>query len=245
MFVMEVAGVRVRVENKYSYIERLAQAYIVSGTSYDFSVSASEEEIAYEQSFGENSPGYCESFCLYRQVCEKIAYYNVFFMHSAVVEVDGRAYAFTAQSGVGKSTHISLWLKNIPGARVLNGDKPLFRVEEDGGITACGTPWNGKENWGENRKAPLVGICFVERGEDNQIRRAGEFELLPRLMEQLYMRGERSSVDRRLMLLDAMLGRIPLYVLQCTVSDEAARLSYETMSAAAEDEKEKEHHENQ
>lgn len=241
MFIIALAGVRVRIENKYTYIEKLARRYTVEGEAYDFSVSATEEEITRDVAAGNNSRGYCESFCIYRKICEQISAYGAFFLHSAVVEVDGRAYAFTARSGVGKSTHVSLWLKNIPGAQVLNGDKPLYRIEPDGGVTACATPWNGKENWGTPRNAPLAGICFIERGEENSIRRATPEEVLPRLFEQIYIKGERSSVEQRLQLLDALLKQVPFYVLQCTVSDEAAGLAYATMSGTALEERKMEY----
>ena len=151
-------------------------------------------------------------------------------MHSSIIEVDGRAYAFCAKSGVGKSTHTRLWIKNIPNARVLNGDKPLLKLEDDGSVTACGTPWNGKENWGENISAPLAGICFLERGLENTIRPAQEEEIIPRLSHQLYLRGSRESVNRRLLMMDALVSAVPYYVLACTISDEAALLSYQTMS---------------
>lgn len=231
MFVIEIAGVRVGIDNKYSYIKRLSEKFWVTGEACNFSVSVTEEEIEREYALGEgvSSRGACESFGLYRKICEKIASYGVFFMHSAVVEVDGYAYAFTAKSGVGKSTHVSLWLKNIAGAQVLNGDKPLYRVEADGSVIACGTPWNGKENWGENRKAPLAGICFVERGETNEIRRVDADEILPQLFEQQYMEGSRESVGARLMLLHALVQKTPFYILKCTVSDEAAITAYAAM----------------
>lgn len=231
MFVIEIAGVRIRIENKYSYVERLSHRFLVEGDSYAFSVSVPVEEIERDTAAAGNSPGYCESFGIYRRICEKISAYGVLFMHSAVVEVEGRAYAFTARSGVGKSTHVSLWLRNIPGARVLNGDKPLYRIEPDGSVTACATPWNGKENWCTPIDVPLAGVCFLERGEVNRIRRAEAEEVLPRMFEQLYLKGDRVSVDERLCLLDAMLSSTQFYILECTISDEAARLAYQTMSA--------------
>lgn len=229
MFVIELAGVRIRIENRYPYIERQCRAFVCDGEEAAFSVSATSDEILEESNHGEFSDAYCESICIYRHICEKIADYNVFLMHSSVIEVDGRAYAFAAKSGVGKSTHTRLWLKNIPHARVLNGDKPLMRLEEDGSITAFGTPWNGKENWGENISAPLQGVCFIERGEVNSIRRAEEGEVLSRLMHQLYLRGERSSVNKRLLLMDALLRAVPYWVLSCTISDEAALICYDAM----------------
>ena len=229
MFVIELAGVRIRIENRYPYIERQCRAFVCEGSQAAFSVSATPDEILEEANHGEFSDAYCESICIYRRICEKIADYNVFLMHSSVIEVDGCAYAFAAKSGVGKSTHTRLWLKNIPNARVLNGDKPLYRLEEDGSITAFGTPWNGKENWGENISAPLKGVCFIERGEVNSIRRAEEGEVISRLMHQLYLRGERSSVNRRLFLMDALVRAVPYWVLSCTISDEAALICYDAM----------------
>ena len=187
MIVIQLAGLRVRLENRYPFIERQCRDFLCPGEEADFSVSVTPEEIREEQQFGAFSDGYCESICLYRHICERMPEYNVFLMHASVLEVDGYAYAFTAKSGVGKSTHTALWLKNVPHARVLNGDKPLFRVEPDGSITAFGTPWNGKENWGENISARLAAVCFIERGETNTIRCAPEDDAIGRLMHQLYL----------------------------------------------------------
>ena len=231
MFVIELAGVRVRIENNYPYLERQCKAFTVPGEEAAFSVSVTEEEIREEQKNGDFSAGYCESICAYRHICEEMVAHGVFLMHASVIEVDGKAYAFTAKSGVGKSTHTRLWLKNIPHARVLNGDKPLMRLEENGVITAFGTPWNGKENWGENISATLKGVCFLERGLVNEIRRVSEEETVMRLAHQLYLRGDRGSVTLQLALMDTFVRTVPFYAIKCNISDEAALLSYETMSS--------------
>lgn len=229
MFIISLAGVRIGIDNRYSFVERQCRAYLTDAGEAEFTVRATEEEIREEMTNGTFSEGYCESICIYRHICEEIAAYRVFLLHASVLEVDGFAYAFLARSGVGKSTHTRLWIKNIPNARVLNGDKPLLRVNEDGSVTAYGTPWNGKENWGENISAPLAAICFLERGEVNEIRRADEEEILPRLMHQYYLRGERGSVEQRLVLLDALMRAVPYFVLRCTISDEAAHVSFGAM----------------
>lgn len=229
MFVIKLAGVRIRIENRYPFIERQCRDYFCEDGEVDFSVSVTNDEILEEQKHGEFSEGYCESICMYRNICEKISAYNIFLMHSSVIEVNGYAYAFTAKSGVGKSTHTALWIKHIPEARVLNGDKPLYRLEEDGSFTVFGTPWNGKENWGENISAPLAAICFIERGEQNFIRSATADEKVERLMHQLYLRGERTSVTRQLIMMDALVNGVPFYVLSCNISEEAARVAYEAM----------------
>ena len=229
MFVIQLAGIRIRIENRFSFVERQCKDYICEGEDAVFSVVTTPEEIAEEQKLGDFPADYCESICTYRHICERLPDYNIFLMHSSVIEVDGYAYAFTAKSGVGKSTHTALWLKNVPHARVLNGDKPLYRVEEDGGITVFGTPWNGKENWGANISASLAAVCFIERGATNTIRTPDEGDVLNRLVHQLYLRGSRESVNKQLLLMDALVRAVPYYVLACTISDEAALLAWNTM----------------
>ena len=229
MFVIQLAEIRIRINNRYPFIERQCRDYICEGDAAAFSVSVSDEEILEEQKFGDFSADYCESICIYRHICEILPSYGIFLMHSSVIEVDGYAYAFTAKSGVGKSTHTALWLKNVPNARVLNGDKPLYRVEDDGSLTVFGTPWNGKENWGENISAKLAAVCFIERGLENSIRRATEEDAVSRLMHQLYLRGSRESVTKQLLLMDSLVRGVPYYVLACNISDEAALLAWNTM----------------
>ena len=231
MFFINLAGIQVGIDNRYPFIERQCRNFLCDGADVAFTVSVTGDEILEEQRFGEFSDGYCESICMYRHICEHMPAYGVFLMHASVIEVDGYAYAFSAPSGTGKSTHTALWLKNIPHARVLNGDKPLLRVEEDGSVTAFGTPWNGKENWGKNISAPLRAVCFLERGLTNTIRRASEEETVMRLAQQLYLRGDRSVVNQSLLLMDTFVRSVPFYVLACNISDEAAHLSYGTMSA--------------
>ncbi len=229
MFVIKLADIRIQIQNKYPFIEHQCRGYVVQDGDFLFSVSVTDEEIAEEQTNGDFSPGYCESICLYRHICGILPDHNVFLMHSSVIEVDGYAYAFTAKSGVGKSTHTALWLKNIPHARVLNGDKPLYRIEPDGTVTVFGTPWNGKEGWGENISAKLAAICFIERGIQNSIRLAEEEDAIGRLMHQLYLRGSRQSINQQLILMDSLVRAVPYYVLSCNISDEAAALSWNTM----------------
>ena len=230
MLYIRLAELCIRIDNQFDYVERLCKDFICEPTDApDLSVCVTDRDVAEEMKNGKFSEGYCESLCIYRAICEAISERNIFLLHSSVVVADGYAYAFTAKSGVGKSTHTALWLKNVPNARVLNGDKPLYRLEADGSITVFGTPWNGKERWGENASAPLAAICFIERGEVNSIRKADEFEVIGRLMHQLYLRGARETVDRQLVLMDGLVRAVPYYVLSCNISDEAALLAWRTM----------------
>jgi serine kinase of HPr protein (carbohydrate metabolism regulator) len=95
--------------------------------------------------------------------------YNGLRIHASAVEVDGKAYLFSANSGTGKSTHTRLW-REVFGDRavMVNDDKPFLRMTE-GAVMVYGSPWNGKHGLGCNLSVPLKAVCILERGEENRI----------------------------------------------------------------------------
>ena len=159
--IYNIADLKVKINNKYSFTDKLCADYLSENQdSSDIEVTAGAEEIAKEKALSPNFPdGYIENICLYREICNRMPVRNRFLLHSAVVEFNGAAYAFLGRSGTGKSTHTGIWLKNLPSAKILNGDKPIIGYA-GGEFTVYGTPWQGKERLGYNGKAPLKGLCF-------------------------------------------------------------------------------------
>ena len=139
MFCVKIADIPIGIENKYPYIRHLCKNYIETEKTPAFTVCVTEEEILEEQNGNLRfHKGYCEGLCIYRKICYALGKYDAFLMHSAVVSVDNIGYAFAAPSGVGKTTHIRLWLELFgQRAQVVNGDKPIFRFI-DGALYACG-----------------------------------------------------------------------------------------------------------
>ena len=169
-----------------------------------------------------------------RQFASQLLHFNGFYLHASAVEVDGKAYLFSAPSGTGKSTHTRLW-QQIFGERacVFNDDKPALRYL-DGKWYAYGTPWCGKDGINVNRKVPLAGICFLKQAPHNRIRSLTAKEAIPKLMTQT-IRGFRNQ-ERLLLLLshmDYLMQSIPVFELENRPELEAAQLSYETMCSAA------------
>ena len=82
-------------------------------------------------------------------------------LHSASVEVNGKAYAFTGPSCMGKSTRAQAWIDGV-GAKLINGDRPLIDVRN---MELYGVPWDGKEQCFRNVHYPLKAICEVRRCE--------------------------------------------------------------------------------
>lgn len=171
----------------------------------------------------------CESTCIHRKICEKMLDYDIFIMHAAVVQVDGRAYGFTAHSGVGKSTHMALWLQHFGDrARVLNGDKPMIGLK-DGQFIVYGTPWQGKERLGENSCAPLAGLALLERSQENFIQKASSEEIIRRIFDQILVPKTPRELANQMRLLNLFIKQVPIYRLGCNISPEAAEIASDMM----------------
>ena len=245
MFKIKIADFVIEIDNKYSYIEKLCSKYVYEGEEKDFSASCTEDDITNEEIVArddeevhshlqslteEKRRGYLEGICIYRSICLQLPERNAFVMHAATIEVDGQGYAFTARSGTGKSTHISLW-KKLLGDRVqiVNGDKPIVRLT-DGVFYAYGTPWCGKEGWNRNVRAPLKGICFVERDTKNRIDKMPLADAATRIMKQILIPKDALGAINTFELVDKMLNNVNCWLLGCNISIEAAEVAYGAMS---------------
>lgn len=229
LFYIKLAEVVIAVRHEYPYVKAVCKDYITQECGYSFIAEASEEEIAKEQEGG-FCQDYCESICIYRDIVRKLPAYDVFFLHASVVEADGSSYAFLAKSGTGKSTHTGLWLSHFGSrARIINGDKPLLRFIGNQ-LYVYGTPWCGKEQMNINTSSPLKALCFLERGTKNTIRRLGDDEIVARLFHQIIMPQNASEMEPLLGLLDRTVKEVPVWLLSCTISEEAVVTAYEAMS---------------
>lgn len=230
--IYRIADLAIDIRARYDYVTRQCADYLAPlGTVPDFAVEVSDEALSASHAQAPDfSVAYHESLCVYRAICQKVLDYGGFLLHAAVIEVDGRAYAFSAPSGTGKSTHIKLW-RRVLGEKVqiVNGDKPILRYK-DGRFIAYGTPWCGKEGWQRNTSAPLAAICFLERSEENRIRRMTSAEAIDRIFHQLLRPKSAREMDATLTLTDTLLREVPIYLLGCNISEDAARLAYGTLS---------------
>lgn len=232
MFKIKIADLIIGIDNKYDFVKNQCRDYIdYSDAEIDFTVSASDFDIENEKkvAVGSFSDGYLESICVYRNLSYRLPEFNAFLFHCALVEVDGEAYAFTAKSGTGKSTHIMLWKKLLGDKMtIINGDKPILRVVGDK-IMAYGTPWCGKEGYNKNTYAPLKAICFIERGEIDRIFPFEKSEAAKRIIHQIVIPKETDSIVKILELLDLALRKVDVWRLECTMNISAASTSYNAM----------------
>lgn len=236
-FTVLLADIPVGINAIYPSTKSFLKDYITDAEPA-FEIIISEEDIAYEQrqsvlQYERNgrmphrySESYLETLSVLRKIADRLIKYNTILFHGVAVVADNYAYIFTAPSGTGKTTHARLWLDQVSGSYILNGDKPFLRVYEDR-VTVYGSPWQGKESYGCNKAIQLKGICLLERDTRNHIRTITLSDAFSVLIHQTY-RPENEMIGA-LDIVYKIGGMVDLYRLRCNMDPEAARISAECM----------------
>lgn len=230
----KIAGCVVDYTPMYSLLQDKMERYLLeeeTEQAADISLKLIEEFLREKQKQNPHlTIAECEYVWAGIQFYRKLLNYQGFMLHASAIEVDGKAYLFSADSGVGKSTHAKLWQKFFgeERAQILNDDKPAVVIEDEC-CFAYGTPFSGKSPEHLNRKARIQGICMLERGEENRIWRVFGKEALPLLMCQVIWPRTQEEADKLLGYLNIILKQVPLYRMQCNLSIEAAKKAYEMM----------------
>ena len=247
-FTIRLAGQLFAIESLYPYVRDYCRDYLVSEECTEepvvtpVPIRISPAEIAYErersaaEDHREGIPvrsftdEYLETLAVYRKIAEALITCDTLLFHGSVVAVDGEGYLFTAKSGTGKSTHTALW-REVFGDRavMVNDDKPLLRITGEG-VTAYGTPWDGKHHLSTNIAVPLRGIAILTRDVTNHIEPLSRRAAYPRILQQTYRPGDPQRLSATLQLVDRLLRRVPVYRLGCNMEPEAARVAYEGMA---------------
>ena len=232
----KIADIVVDFDTKYDMLKSHAEKYMInSDEKSEIQITdkkMNDEKIAFYNSDNKDLP-----------VTEGLEYQftgNVFnkelinfngcFLHSSAIVVDGEAYLFSAPCETGKSTHASLWLKYLADKKpfIINDDKPALRIINDE-IYVYGTPFSGKHNISENTRAKLKGICFIEQSPDNFIRRIDSRESFILFLKQTTYMLDNENMEKLLNILDTIITKTPIYQFGCNISEDAVKLSYETM----------------
>lgn len=238
-FRAKFAGIPVEINCISPEIRSFCAEYITDEPCV-FSVSVTADDI-YAEASAAASYGHPDTpdllneiAALHRKISEVFPLYGRLLMHGAAITYKGAAYMFCAPSGTGKSTHISLWRKFLgQDVGIINGDKPFLSFEESSGhnhIRVCGSPWAGKENWQNNRSAPLRAICLISRSSENIISHASPDKCLPALMRQIYIPRSTEAAHKALEITDRLVRTVPVYQLACDISENAVKCSFEALT---------------
>lgn len=151
-------------------------------------------------------------------------------LHSSVVLKDGKAFLFMGKSGTGKSTHSRLWIEHL-GARLLNDDNPVVRLEGDKAVV-YGSPWSGKTPCYLNESAPIAAMVRLVQAPENRFEGKSEIEafalLLPGCSVLRFDRNLYGNLCETLIMLAEM---VCVGEMRCLPDKDAAQVCWESVNA--------------
>ena len=159
------------------------------------------------------------------------SYRQTMLIHASCIMLGNEAYPFIAESGTGKSTHASLWMKHIEGAHLLNDDNPVIRILDDGQPYIYGSPWSGKTPCYRNRRARLGAVTRIERAPKNSIERQKPLQAFASLLTACStMKWDRDIYNHLNDAITRVIETTPVYTLYCLPDEKAAQLCHQTLT---------------
>lgn len=156
----------------------------------------------------------------------KLIHDGFLILHSACVEKDGFAYAFTGPSGIGKSTRAQKWCE-LFSAELVSGDRPAINVEKN---NVYGVPWDGKEGIYRNVHFPLAAVFIIKRSESVNVTELTESEKIQALSQQISIpMWDPMLAAKALHSLKALIRQNLIYEVRGGIDNQAILQSYETL----------------
>jgi hypothetical protein len=150
--------------------------------------------------------------------------------HSSVVSYKGYGYMFLGHSGMGKSTHSSLWLKYIDGVELMNDDNPVVKII-DGKAIIFGSPWSGKTPCYKNISAPVGAFVRINQYPENRIQKLQGIPAYAALLPAISgMRWDKSLSEGLHKTEEWLASHVPVYYLDCLPDEGAAKLCNSTVA---------------
>lgn len=163
------------------------------------------------------------STTLLAAVYSRLCFFQTILLHGAFVDYGERGLVFTGPSGIGKTTQAELW-QQYAGARIVNGDKVFLRIAKDA-VYAHGSPWHGSSPYCLNRAAPLSAVIVLRQSEENSLFRLTAGEYMASLLPHVFLpHWDKACLEAALENLDAVLAKVPVYLLACRPEQASVRL---------------------
>ena len=228
----KIADLIVEYTAKYDDLKRLSEQFIYNGEGKaDITLSVTDKQLEnmLSRSVEGTTIGGIENLAISSEFNHEAIKHGVMLVHSSALIYNNGAYLFSADSGVGKSTHTKLWLKAFGDkVHIMNDDKPVVRLYDDH-AQAYGTPFDGGSGIALNESYPLKAIIFVERGEENSVRIPENKEIIQKLYFQTARMVNRETAEKMLVNMERLLHLTKFYVLTCNMDISAAYTAYNSI----------------
>lgn len=180
-------------------------------------IKAEKKEIHHFYNLSEEfkSLSQAEFWCLLEPTAMALLKNNCCIFHAVAFTYKGKAWLFTAPSGTGKSTQYHNWKECFGNdVKIINGDKPVLRLNDDRSIDVYPSPWRGKERYGSHISAPLGGIVYLEQGTENRICKMHSSESIPVLLNAFWGRPEtEDQIVQMCNITDSIVDQYPVWKL--------------------------------
>ena len=223
MFKIKLADIIVEVDNRQSYVSDYCKDWLCDGTP-DFRAQVTPAEVnCYIKNCGyEVTSEAVERILLSRKIAAKLPPYHAFLIHGGVMEYEGHGIIFSAKRGVGKTTHMNLWREAFgERAKIVNGDKPVIK-REGNTFVAHGTPWRGKENFGDNSSVKIDKLCFIKRADTPSVEKISPKQAWTRLCRQTVYPENAAYYDAFAKDMADFLSSVDIYVISVNQDIESA-----------------------
>lgn len=224
----------VKVNPIYDYTKNMIKYFetteIPSSEIITLGENFSEEDyLLYHREYPNIPIDEAEHIFLANELLKKILKYNAIAIHSSAVKYCDKCILFSADSGVGKSTHAKMWEELYHDkVKILNDDKPIVRQLDDE-LVVYGTPFAGGTTKFQNDCAKLYAIVFLERSGNNSIEEILPSVALRYLFKSIIRRIGKKSMDYSLDMLNNILENTKFYILHCNQDKSAAILAHDTI----------------
>ena len=238
-FQIKLGGIVFNINSEFKSVKDFFSDFLVNGEAACIEIMFSEEDIINEWKLAEEYSGddnsvqriwfepILERKAINRKLIEILLLNEIVLVHGVAISNGSEAYLFTAPSGTGKTTRANLFIEQHPEYFILNGDKPLIRVER-GRIIVCGSPWKGKEGVGINSEATLKAIFFLDRAENTKIIPISIKDAFELLVKQVYIPKGDKDIIKTLHLLKSFDSKVKFFLFHSQASGKSIEEAIKT-----------------
>ena len=145
-------------------------------------------------------------------------------VHASFIAFQNKAILFSAPSGTGKSTQADLWQKYVRGVEIINGDRAIIGIE-DNGVKAYGLPFCGTSKITLNQSFNLSTIVILRQGKINKLIELAAKDGYKYLYSQVNWIGWDKKLQINILdLLEKVVNSIKRYYFECLPEQSAVKM---------------------
>lgn len=159
---------------------------------------------------------------------QMLLHHNILFLHASQVMHQNRAIVFSAPSGTGKTTQAKLWQQHR-NAEILCNDRTLLK-KSGGEWLTYSYPYDGSEPIQNSKTGKLACITLLRQSQEDQIIRLSPIKAITQLLPQTVIdTWDPASRSKAIGLIADIYEAVPIYQLDCTVSQNAVSILEEAL----------------